>query len=197
MTTILLVRHATHDRLSRMLVGRMPGVGLSGEGREQAGRTGAALSRESVRAVLTSPVQRAVETAGSIAVATGCPASVRDGLAEIDFGEWTGRSFAELEADPRWARWNEMRGEARVPGGESMAEVQGRIVAVIDAIQQEHADGNVVLVSHGDVIKAALAHYLGLSLDCILRFDVSPASISRIAVGPWGGRVLNINEVPG
>lgn len=112
----------------------------------------------------------------------------------MDFGEWTGKTFDELEGDPAWDEWNSARASARPPGGESMAEAVGRAVAGLEERAVAHADATFAAVSHCDIIRGVVAHYLGLSLDNLLRFDVDPASVTRLAVGPWGGRVMSVNE---
>lgn len=195
MTTLFLVRHAAHDLLGRVLTGRMPGVRLNSEGRDQAGLLSERLSRERIGAVYASPLERARETAVPIAARVGLHAETIAGLTDIEFGEWTGQTFEALDADSRWIAWNTSRGAIRPPGGESMLEVQYRAVKGLERVCAEHPDTGAVVVSHADVIKAALAHYLGLALDPIGRFEVSPASISTVAAGPWGAKVQAVNEV--
>ncbi len=193
--TVFLVRHAAHDRVDRVLCGRMPGVGLGEAGRRQAEALAQHFAGGGVSAVWTSPLQRARETAAPIAARLGLPARDSDALCEIDFGAWTGRAFDDLRDDPRWRRWNEARGSgARPPGGESMAEAQARAMAEVERARAEHPDGAVALVSHGDVIKAVLAGVLGLSLDAHARFEISPGSVSALAVWDGGGKVLSMNE---
>ena len=121
------------------------------------------------------------------------PVQVEDAFDEGDFGRWSGRAFAELDGDPAWSRWNQARGSALPPEGESMADAAARAVQRLLRIATE-ATGPVVVVSHCDIIRGVIAHHLGLSLDRLLGFDVDPASVSRLAVGAWGGRVLSINE---
>ena len=192
--TVFLVRHAVHDRVDRVLCGRMPGVGLGEAGRRQAEALARRFAGEAVDAVWTSPLQRARETAEPIAARLGLPARPSDALSEIDFGAWTGQSFAALGDDPRWRRWNEARGSERPPGGESMAEAQARAAGEVERARAGHPDGRVLLVSHGDVIKAALAGVLGLSLDAHARFEISPGSVSALAVWEGGGKLLSMNE---
>ena len=193
--TILLVRHAAHDHLGRILSGRMPGVPLSGAGRAQAAALGARLSAEPLRAIQSSPVQRARETADAIAAAAGgCNVTQADALDEIDFGGWTGATFAALEEDAAWRHWNAARSQACPPGGETMAQAGARLMRHAAALAARHDGAMIALVSHCDVIRAAVAGWLGLSLDHALRFDIDPASVSRIAMGEWGARVMTLNE---
>jgi probable phosphoglycerate mutase len=194
-TTFHLVRHAAHDRVGSVLCGRMPGVHLGEVGREQARRLARRFANENVASVQTSPLERARETAEPIAAATGAAVEVNEGLLEIGFGEWTGRTFEALSGDARWAAWNGARAVNRPPGGEAMLEVQVRVIAVLEALRSAYPDRTLVLVSHADVIKAALLYHLGLPIDAYGRFDVDPASVSTLAVGDWGSRLIRMNEV--
>ena len=125
----------------------------------------------------------------------GLSVQVDNALDEIDFGDWTGKTFDTLAVDGQWAIWNSARGEALTPAGESMSAVQMRVVTFARNVALAHPGEAVALVSHCDVIRAALAGWLGLPLGNALNFDVDPASVSRVAVGDWGARVLSINEV--
>ena len=194
MTTLFLVRHAAHDLLGRVLTGRMPGVFLGESGRKQSEGLAERLSRESVVAVYSSPLDRARETAAPIAARFPLPVEREEGLTDIDFGAWSGATFEALEQEPRWKAWNASRTTNRPPGGESMLDVQCRAVAALERVCASHPDGGAVLVSHADVIKSVIAHYLGLALDAIGRFEISPASISTIVVGAWGAKILAVNE---
>ena len=193
-TTVFLVRHATHDRLNRVLCGRMPGVTLGAEGRDQAAALAACLRREPIAAVYASPLERARETAQPLAERLGLDVQVMDALNEIDVGVWSGRTFDDLSDDPLWNRWNTARSVTRPPGGETMLEAQARVVGGIGRLCAAHPEQSVALVSHGDVVKAALAYYLGLPLDAILRFEISPASVSTLVVGDWGAKVFSMNK---
>ena len=191
---LYLVRHALCDGVGSILRGRAPGVPLNEEGREQAVWLADRLREERVHASYSSPLDRARETAEAIAAPHQLPVCIEPGLNEIDFGEWTGRTISELQEHPRWRAFNERRSATRVPGGELMLEVQQRMVAAVDSLRERHPWGTVVAVSHGDVINAALAHYLRISLDHILCFEIDPASISTLDVERSGTRVLRLND---
>lgn len=192
--TILLIRHAAHVELGRTLSGRRRDVALSVDGLEQAEIVADLLGVEPLSAVYSSPRERAYYTARSIAEPHELKVQIADGLDEVDFGEWTGLSFDVLEGDPLWDEWNSARGIARPPGGESMEEACRRAVAEVQQKAAEHPDQTIAMVSHCDVIRGLIAYYLGLPLDNLLRFDIDPASISRIVVGSWGARVVSVNE---
>lgn len=192
--TILLVRHAQHVEFGRILSGRRRDVALSDEGLQQAAILSDLLGTTEVSAVYSSPRERAWYTAREIAEPHELKVRSEDRLDEVDFGDWTGRTFAELEGDPLWQSWNEARATARPPGGEGMAEAAERAHAFLQEVAAEHEGGTVVAVSHCDIIRGVIARCLGLSLDNLLRFDVDPASVSRLAIGSWGARVMTVNE---
>ena len=192
--TLLLIRHAAHVELGRILSGRRRDVALSAEGLEQAEIVADLLAVEPIAAVYSSPRERAYYTARQIAEAHELKVQISDGLDEVEFGEWTGRSFDDLEGEPAWGEWNEARGTARPPGGESMAEAVARASSALEAIAAEHPGASVACVSHCDVIRGVIALHLGLPLDNLLRFDVDPASVSRLALGGWGARIITVNE---
>lgn len=170
-------------------------MALSDDGRAQAARLGARLAGERIDRLVASPLDRTRETAAAIGAACGVAVETSDGVIELDMGDWTGRAIAELHGEPEWAAWNETRSTVRIPGGESMAEAQARIVRALGALAAEESGRTVVVVSHADMIKAAVAHVLGLSLDKLLRFDVSPASVTRVVWGDWGARLVSLNEM--
>jgi probable phosphoglycerate mutase len=191
-----LVRHAAHELVDRVLCGRMPGVSLGQEGRAQAERVAERLGRERIAAVHSGPLERARETAAPIGERLTLEPEIHDAINEIHIGDWTGRSFEELHQDARWQAWNSARSVSRPPNGESMLEVQARVVGHLESVRADYPDGAVVLVSHADVIKAALLYCLGMPVDGYRLFDISPASISTIVMGDWGAKVLSMNEVP-
>lgn len=194
--TILLIRHAAHSHLGNILSGRSPDIALSNEGRSQAIALAGSLARTPIDALHTSPVQRARETAEAIAgLRSGLEAHVVPALDELDFGDWSGRAFVELAGDPLWATWNESRATAFAPNGESMAEAQSRAWRHVEATALAAPGATIAMVSHCDIIRALVAHVLGLSLDHYGRFDVDTASCTRLAVGDWGAKVLSLNEI--
>jgi probable phosphoglycerate mutase len=195
MTILMFVRHALHMLGGDRIAGRMPGVHLSPDGQRQAADLVERLRPIRIDSVFSSPLERTLETATPFARERDLDVEVRDELAEIDFGEWTGRAFAALREDPDWRAWNEFRSGRRTPGGEAMLEVQARIVGCMMQLCAERPGETLALVSHGDVIKAAIAYCLATPLDLFRRIEISPASVSVVVVeelGPW---VLAVNDV--
>jgi broad specificity phosphatase PhoE len=194
--TVYFVRHGRHDRLGKVLCGRMGGVTLSEDGVADARRAAERLKREGLAALYASPLERCLQTAEPIAQALALPARPDEDLMEVDYGEWTGAAFAELEPLPAWSAWNRERSSAIPPGGESMAQVQMRVGRFLNEAVRRHAGERIVAVTHGDVIKSALIGALGLPLDAHDRLEVSPGSLSIVVAGDWGAKVYSINEVP-
>lgn len=194
MTTFLLIRHASHAAVAHTLAGRLPGATLSAEGQALAGRLAGRLASLPVAAIYSSPQARSVQTAQPLAARLGLEVTLCDGLAEIDFGEWAGQRFDALTADARWGLWNSFRSGAPLPGGGLMLQVQARAVAALAELHRRHGDGVVAVFSHADVIKAVLAHYLGAPLDLLQRLEISPASVSVLALHDWGAQIRRLND---
>lgn len=192
--TFFLIRHAVTGDLDVRLSGRRPGVPLSAAGEAQAERLALRVAALAPDIIVASPLDRTRATAEAIARACNQPVSLDDALLEIDMGEWTGVTFETIAADPRWKTWNEERATARCPGGETMGQAQARIMALMHRLADERADQTIALVTHSDLIRAAVCDILGLGLARVHRFDIDPASVTRVVLGDWGGRVLSMNE---
>jgi broad specificity phosphatase PhoE len=193
-TNFLLLRHAAHDNVGGFLAGRMSGVVLGQAGRAQAERLARRLRLERIDAIFASPRERTQQTAQAVAAACGIPTTTAEELDEIDFGRWSGQDFEALQQDPLWQRWNAVRSLTRTPGGETMLDVQRRVLGLMERLVEERGGQCVALVSHADVIKTVVLHHLGLGIDAWPRFDIAPASITRLVIGEWGARLLGLNE---
>jgi probable phosphoglycerate mutase len=180
--SLLLIRHARHRDVGLRLTGRGPEQGLTETGRAEAEATAGLLRGEPMAAIYASPRVRTQETARIMADGRGIALRTDSALDEIDFGEWTGRSFDDLAGDPRWDRWNGHRSTARCPGGESMADAQERAVAFVQALTTQHDGEQVAIVSHCDIIRALLCWNEERSLDTVLQVEVEPASVHRIVL---------------
>jgi probable phosphoglycerate mutase len=197
MTVFHLVRHGEHVWRGRgILAGRSAGVGLTHEGRAQMIVIGQCLGGEEIVGLYASPLQRTRESAEILAARLGLAVQFRDDLIELDFGEWTGLSFDEVRRDGRWEAWRTCRSLAAVPGGETMRQVQVRTVDALAELHRLHQRGAVVVVSHGDVIRAALLFALGMPLDLYARIEIGIASISTIEFADFGFCVRRLNERP-
>ncbi|MEA2553830.1 MAG: hypothetical protein QOJ65_2006 [Fimbriimonadaceae bacterium] len=197
MTTVLLIRHGDHDLLNRAIAGRMPSVHLNASGIEQVEKLAGTLSSLPIRAVFTSPLERALESAEPLAKHLSLELQVSDQISEVDFGEWTGWTFHQLHGNPEWKRFNEYRSGSRVPGGESMQEIQARMMDFLERMRVEYPDAVVAAFGHGDPIKMALMHCLAVPIDFLHRIEISTGSVSAIQVSEAPARVLCLNWTPG
>ena len=182
MTLVLLVRHAEHVLQGRTLVGRSDDAAISRKGQEQIRLLADMLAREPVAAVQSSPRIRARETAAAIAARLKLNVQVDAALDEIDYGDWTGKSFEQLAQMPEWRTWNERRDAATPPNGESMRALQRRILAHLHAMRRSYPRKTVVAVSHAEPIRAALLHATDMPLNDFARISVLPGSITRLVL---------------
>lgn len=195
MPLILLIRHAENDYMTKgRLAGRQPGVHLNEKGRAQAQALAEKLRGAPIRAVYSSPLERAMETAEPLAQALGVPVVPRPGLVETDVGEWQDRTVKGLSRLKAWRMVQYQPSLARFPGGETLAETQTRICRELEALCALHEPKDVIAcVSHADPIKLAVAFYVGLPMDLFQRLSISPASISALLINEQGSRLLTLN----
>lgn len=195
MSTLVLVRHATTAATGRRLGGWTPGVHLDEAGRRQADAAAARLADHDIAAVYASPLERTQETARALARPHRLRVRTRRGIGEVDYGDWTDKPLGQLRRRKLWATIQATPSRVTFPGGESIRAAQARAVDTVETLAATHRDEVVVAVSHADVIKAVLAHYLGLHLDAFQRLMVSPASASVLLL-PAGGvpAVLGANH---
>ncbi|EMG35971.1 fructose-2,6-bisphosphatase [Desulfocurvibacter africanus PCS] len=194
MSLFLLVRHGHADNVGKAINGRNAGVELTERGRREVRELAERLRGVGLSAVLSSPLERARQTAAPLAEAVGVQVDVRQELNELNYGQWTGKSYAELQGDPRWKAFNSFRSGTRIPGGETMLEVQARVAGLMLALREEYHGSRVAMVSHADTIRAALMHFLGLPLDFVLRVALQPASVSVLALEEWGAELRCLNH---
>ena len=192
---VLLIRHGHCEPVGRSIAGRSPGVHLDETGRGQARTLADALAGLPLAAVYSSPLERAQETAAPLAEGAGVTLRISYGLEELDYGAWTGRTLESLAGEPLWVRYNSERGATRIPGGETMREVVERAAAAVAEMSAAHQQGIAAAVTHGDVIRALLATYLGMGLDHMLRLEVAPGSVSAVRFAPQP-QILTVNWVP-
>jgi len=194
MTKILLIRHATTDSVGKRLSGRTLGVHLNAEGQTQAQQLAQRLDGSAVAALYSSPLERAVQTAEPIATTLKLQTIIQDDFLEINFGDWTNKTFAELQNEHQFNLFNSFRSSTRIPGGELMLEAQTRIVAGLQKLCRQHPHATVAVVSHSDLIKAAVAYYAGIHLDMFQRLEIGPASVSVIQVFAETAQILLVNH---
>jgi probable phosphomutase (TIGR03848 family) len=195
MTTLLLIRHATNDWMRKgLLAGWTPGVHLNEEGRAQAQAQSARLAPVPLEAIYSSPLERALETAQAIAAPHGLEVQVREKIGEVQYGAWNGQPLKKLVKKPLWASVQVYPSGTRFPGGETIGEMQARVVAALDEMRSAHPHGIIAAVAHADVVKAAVAFYAGVPLDLFQRLVISPASITIVRFGRFGPQLVRLND---
>jgi probable phosphomutase (TIGR03848 family) len=201
-TTVLFLRHGrTSANATGVLAGWTPGVALDDVGRAQSQAVAERLAGVPLAAVVTSPLERCVETAQAVlAGRDGLRPRIDERLGEARYGDWTGRRLTELAKDPLWKVVQQHPSAARFPGdgGESLAYTQARAVAAVRDINASvEPDALWLACSHGDVIKAILADALGMHLDQFQRIVVDPCSISVVQYTATRPFVLRMNDIGG
>ena len=194
MTSFFLIRHAACNGLGQTLWGRTPGICLNEKGQLQAQRLADRFKNMTLNAIYSSPLERALETATELARSMKLEVRKSEAVNEINFGEWTGKSFEWLSGDERWRHFNRHRSLTPIPGGESFLEVQNRIVREIEALAEQHGKARIAIVSHADVIRAAVACFAAMPIDLIDRFEISPCSVTVVSVDPGSATLLTINS---
>ncbi len=197
-TLILMVRHGQTPTTGTSLPGRAPGLHLAETGQQQAQAVAARMAElDRVDAIYASPLERARETAAPIGKARGLKVGIDKGLLECDFGDWTGSLLKDLMKLPEWQTVQKFPSGFRFPNGESFTDMQGRMVNTLDRLRAMHPGGVVVVVSHADPIKAAVAQAMGTHLDLFQRIVISTCSVSAVAYGTTGPVVLTVNSTGG
>jgi probable phosphoglycerate mutase len=197
MVTILLVRHGQNDWVKqKRLAGWIDGVHLDETGQKQAQEAAARLAHLPITAIYSSPLTRCQETAAYIAEALELTVDELPPVGEVRYGEWEGAEIETLAKEKAWYAVQHYPSRFRFPGGEALREVQGRAVDALEEIALRYdSRAMVVVVSHADLIKLVLAHYLGIHIDLFQRIVISPASVSVLALMENGVvRVVRVND---
>jgi len=195
MPIILLIRHGETDYVKKgILAGRLPGVPLNEHGRAQAQKLAEKLTGAPIKALYSSPIERAVQTAEPIGAALGLPVIQRQGLIETEIGEWMDVPVKKLNRTKVWKKVQGAPAIFRFPGGESFADTQHRITAELVALSSQHEPKDIIAcVSHADPIKLAITYFLGVPLDLFQRMQISTASISFLHMGEFGAQLVALN----
>lgn len=165
------------------LCGRTPGIWLSEVGEAQARGLGEYLRGRNLEAIYSSPLERAQQTAQQIGRPLGIEPQTEPRIDELNFGAWTGRTFAELAREPDWDTYNRNRSAVTPPSGEAPLDALARSREALDDRARQHDGSEIAFVTHADVIRSLLTSLLGMSLDSLLRFEIEPASVSEVSIG--------------
>ena len=198
MPLAILVRHGrTSANAQGVLAGWTPGVHLDDTGVKQAAAVATRLAPVRLAAVVSSPLERTVQTAEAIASRQQRSLDVEldERLGECRYGEWTNQRLADLSKLPLWKTVQEQPSAVTFPDGESLPAMQARAIGAVHDWNQQLGDrAAYVLVSHGDVIKSIVADALGMHLDQFQRIVIDPASVSVIRYGKRTAQVVHVND---
>jgi probable phosphomutase (TIGR03848 family) len=198
MPVVLLIRHGENDVMHRSLAGRLPGVHLNQPGQGQAAALVERLKNLSVNAVYSSPLERALETAEPLAATRGLPIQVNPGLIEVDYGQLQGKTYKQLQRINIWKMLQVEPSRVQFPDGESLPGALRRVTATLDQIVESHAKNEVVVIfTHADVVRLAVAYYLHMPLNDFQRLSVAPASITGLLLGEGILQLLFMNLTSG
>ena len=196
MPILLLIRHGDNDVFKTRLAGRLPGVHLNADGLRQAQTLAEELADAPLKAIYSSPLERALETAAPLAAAHGLEVRVHTGLIEVDYGELQGRTYKQLKRLKVWQMLHKQPAAVQFPGGESLTNLLQRTARTLDELAAQYEDHQIIAcITHGDVIRMAVTHSLGLGLEEFDRFQIATASITTLALGRGRPRLLNLNQV--
>lgn len=191
---IVLVRHATCPQMDAVLLGRTIDRPLDERGEGQARIVAKRLRSIADLIVEASPRRRARHTAGIIAALRDTVVRIVPQMDEIDYGSWSGRTFEALAADPHWRRWNKYRAVSRTPAGESIRDVQERALAHFRKLEQTVEGETVAIVTHAEVIRSVVLLALQVPIDDYCRYEIAPASLTRLTVEGGQLRLDSVNE---
>ena len=198
MPLLLLIRHGENEYVKTgKMAGRLPGVHLNERGRKQAAELAEALKQIPLKAIYSSPLERAVETAEPIVEGRKLEIQLRPELMDNDIGAWQGRSLKQLSRTKKWKVVQQAPSRFTFPDGESFLETQARIASCLDEIAASHKPKDVVaVVFHADPIKLAVAHYLGMPLDHFQRLGCDTASVTVLYVNETSAHLIKLNQRP-
>ena len=199
MPLLLLIRHGENEYVKTgKLPGHLPGIHLNERGQKQAQVLGEALKDVPLKAIYSSPLERAMETAGPIAESHQLEIIQEPGLRDANVGRWEGKSIRALRLTNAWKVVQQSPSRFHFPEGESFMDLQTRIVNVLEGIVIKHNKPKdiVAVVFHADPIKLAVAHFLGLPLDHFQRLSCDTGSLTALNVGEMGANLLKLNQRP-
>ena len=197
MADLLLIRHGENEYTrTGKLAGWTPEVHLNEKGQAQARAVAERLAGAPIKAIYSSPLERALETAQPLAKTRQLRVQKLEGLGEVRYGDWTGRSLKALARTKLWTTVQRYPAAMEFPDGETFRAVQARAVEAVETLARKHFKQMIAVVSHGDVIKLILAHYLGAPIDLFQRILINTGSISHLRLTSGAPVIVKMNEQP-
>lgn len=199
MPLLLLIRHGENDFVKTgKLPGQSAGIHLNERGQKQAQALGEALKDVPIKAIYSSPLERAIETATPIAQARKLEIIQEPDLRDTDVGSWQGKSLKALRLTKVWSIVQHAPSRFRFPDGESFVESQARYVSALERIIKKHNKPKdiIAIVFHADPIKLVVSHFLGLPLDHFQRLSCDTGSLTALYVSESGANLIKLNQRP-
>jgi len=199
MPILLLIRHGENDYVKTgKMAGRLPGVHLNQRGQDQVRALSEALKVVPIKAIYSSPLERAMETANPIAESHKLNIIQEPDLMDTDIGKWQGKSWKVLRLTKVWKIVQNSPSRFCFPDGESFPETQIRVVNSIERIIKKYNKPQdiIAVVFHADPIKLAVSHFLGLPLDHFQRLGCDTGSLTMLHVNEIGANLAKLNQRP-
>jgi probable phosphomutase (TIGR03848 family) len=199
MPLLLLIRHGENDFVKTgKLPGQTAGIHLNERGQKQAQALGEALQGVPLKAIYSSPLERAMQTAEPIAISHKLEITQVPSLMDANVGKWQGKSVKALRLTNAWKVVQHSPSRFTFPEGESFMDVQTRIADALESIIKRHHKPKdiVAVVFHADPIKLAVSHFLGLPLDHFQRLSCDTGSVTAVYVNEMGANLVKLNQRP-
>lgn len=197
MTILILIRHGDNEFLKHhKLPGQLPGIHLNKKGLEQADLLAETLKTVPIKAIYSSPLERAVETATPLARVKNLDIQQISDLMDTNVGKWAGRSLTGLRRSRQWKILQNNLSDFQFPEGETIQQVQDRVMKILHKIVPNNIKDTIAIISHADPIRLAIAFYLGLPIENFQKITISPGSVTILHSDQKMTRLLATNLIP-
>ena len=196
MTTFYLIRHGEKDSDEALMVGRLPGVHLTAKGRRQAQAVARHLRGVHLDRIFSSPMERALETAGPLARAKRRKIEASPAFHEIDLGQWTGKTVRQLASVRSWRNFRRFPGGTAIPGGETLAEAQARVVSEMIRLREKYPAAAIAIATHEDPIRLAVCCFIGAPIEVYEHLTIRLGSLTVLCVDDQRVILDRMDELP-
>jgi probable phosphomutase (TIGR03848 family) len=195
MTTFLLLRHA-HSVANKagILAGQLEGIGLSKDGIAQVNKLTSSFENLKIDRIISSPMQRCLETVEGIARSKRKRISIDERLIEMNYGSWSGKKLSKLSRMKEWKVIQTKPSAFRFPQGESFKELEERIESLLKDLSRKYPKETILIITHGDIVKIAASLSVGSGLNNFQKFAVDPCSLTTLSWGSKARMLLTFNQ---
>ena len=195
MTTFLLLRHA-HSVANKagILAGQLEGIGLSKDGIAQVNKLTSSFENLKIDRIISSPMQRCLETVEGIARSKRKRISIDKRLIEMNYGSWSGKKLSKLSRMKEWKVIQTKPSAFRFPQGESFKELEERIESLLKDLSRKYPKETILIITHGDIVKIAASLTVGSGLNNFQKFAVDPCSLTTLSWGSKARMLLTFNQ---